>query len=78
MAIDVDINKNLRREFVKAADNIAGSVRDEDVVKVRISADLQEGIDSVYERDDFATAVEMKFGKTTVSVPVGYEHILDR
>ena len=78
VAIDVDINKNLRREFVKAADNIAGSVRDEDVVKVRISADLQEGIDSVYDRDDFATAVEMKFGKTTVSVPVGYEHILDR
>jgi len=71
--ISIDMESNLRNEFLQAADSIAGSVRDEDVTKVRISANLQEGIDTVYDRRDFDDAVEVPFCVTTISVPSNYK-----
>lgn len=75
--IDIDLTNNLRREFVKAADVVAGSYRGE-CEKVRISADLQEGVDNIYDKKSFCDTIEVEFSSTVVQVPIGYEKILGK
>lgn len=76
-AIDIDIKNNLRREFVKAADVVAGAYRGE-CKKVRISADLQEGHDIIFDKAWFCDTIEVKFASTAVPIPVGFKEILGR
>lgn len=73
-AIEVDVNNNLRREFVKAADVVAGAYRGE-CENVRISADLQEGKDTVYKKKWFYDTMTIKFEGIEIQVPVGYTEI---
>ena len=47
----INTERNLRREFLLAADGIASSYSQEDSAKVRITAELQDGIDKVYPRE---------------------------
>lgn len=67
--VTVNTEKNLRREFLRAADNIAGAAADEGVTNVRISAGLQFGKDTVYPRNDFAGYEEVPFYITTIRIP---------
>ena len=60
---------NLKREFLRAADNIASATADEDAVNVKIYASLQNGVDLEYERSAFEEAEEVPFFVTTISVP---------
>ena len=73
--LSIDKEHNLRREFLKVADSLAGVVRDEDATKVCVSADLQEGLDTIYNKNDFDKTVEVPFFVTTISVPVEYKNM---
>ncbi|MDD6193869.1 MAG: LicD family protein [Lachnospiraceae bacterium] len=75
--LDISLNDNLRREFVKAADIVAGSFRGE-CNKVRISAYIQEEEDRVYNKSWFHDTIEVNFETTVVTVPVGNKEILER
>ena len=70
--VDIDVNGNLRHEFLMLADALAGMVRDDRTSKVRITAEFQEGIDYTYNRSDFDESIEVPFGFTTISVPKGF------
>lgn len=72
--VEIDTEDNLRREFVKAADSVAGSYRGE-CKKVRISSEMQDKKDRYYNKEWFHDIIEMKFGATTVPVPTGYKEI---
>lgn len=76
-AINIDIKNNLRREFVKAADVVAGAYRGE-CKKVRISSNLQEGHDIIFDKVWFCDTIEVKFASTAVPIPVGFNEILGR
>lgn len=69
--IKIDTESNLRRELLKVADQIAGSYRGEGDY-VRITADLQEGNDTILPKKFFANSVEVAFGNTTIPIPIGY------
>ena len=73
--VDIDVNNNLRREFVKAADCIAGSYRGEGET-VRISSGLQNGKDIIYKKEWFSDCVEVPYGKTEMLLPVGYKNMI--
>lgn len=72
---DVTVNTelNLRREFLRAADNIGGAVADENVTRVRITADIQDGKITEYDRECFDDVLEKDYYVTTINVPSGYE-----
>ena len=74
--VDVNTEMNLRREFLRAADNIAGAVRDDSAKIVRITADLQKGIDNIYKREWFEGTEELPYAWTTVNVPKGYKDMV--
>ncbi len=74
--VNVNTELNLKREFLRAADDIAGAVTDEDATKVRITANLQDGTDSVYDKEFFDSTEELSFAFTTISVPVGYKDMV--
>ncbi|MCR4611560.1 MAG: LicD family protein [Lachnospiraceae bacterium] len=71
--INVNTEVNLRREFLRAADNVAGAVAEDDVSKVRVSADLQDGVDTIYNRSDFDECIEVPFFATAISAPINYK-----
>ena len=75
-AVKVNTEVNLRREFLRAADDVAAGKQGKESGKVRITADLQRGIDSVYDKDAFETVTELSYGWTTINVPIGYKGIL--
>ena len=80
LQIKVDTELNLKREFLRSADNIASATADEDAVNVKIYASLQNGVDLEYERSAFEEAEEVPFFVTTISVPKknsGASRILD-
>lgn len=66
---DINTEGNLKRELFKYADSLAGSITDENVTEVRITADLQNGVDTVYPITYFDRAEEEPFYLTTISVP---------
>lgn len=74
--VSVNTDLNLRREFLRAADNIGGAVADDGVTQVRITASLQDGVDKVYNISDFDEAIEKNFFVTTINVPSGYKSII--
>ena len=78
VAITINVEANLRREFLKAADNIAATVQDDKAKRIRVTAGFQDGKDITYSRKDFDGVVELPFGKTTITVPVGYENIIKK
>lgn len=69
--LQFDINKemNLKREFLNAADTLGGAVSKENATDVRITADLQEGRDSIYPRSYFEEKEDVPFYITKISVP---------
>lgn len=75
---DVVINTkvNLKREFVRCADVVARACGEEESALVRISAELQDGINQLYRRSWFENTIEMKFETITIAVPKGYQEIL--
>ena len=67
---EINTETNLRQEFLRVADYIGGNVTEDSTVdKVRITADLQRGDDTVYPRDYFEKAKEVPFFITAISVP---------
>jgi len=76
---DVTVNTelNLRREFLRAADNIGGAVADENVTRVRITADIQDGKITEYDRECFDDVLEKDYYATTINVPCGYDKMMD-
>ncbi len=75
-AIHVNLETNLRRELLREADVLAGLYRGESK-KLRLSSDLQIGKNTEYPSEWFADVVELPFGNTTISVPSGYQEMLD-
>lgn len=73
--IKINTEGNLRRGFLKAADQIGGAYRG-DGEEVRITADLQEGKNTVLRKKWFTDTVEITFGNTTIPVPSGYQEII--
>nr|MCR4611669.1 LicD family protein [Lachnospiraceae bacterium] len=76
--VNVNTETNLRREFLRAADNIAGGLQGEEAKQVRLTADLQQGIDTIYDKEWFEETVELPFAWTTVEAPCGYEEIVKK
>ena len=74
--VNIDMNNNLRREFVKAADCIAGGYRGE-CSRLRIFPELRKGRTNNYDKEWFRDTIEMEFAGTTVFVPVGYKNIFE-
>lgn len=74
--VNIDMNNNLRREFVKAADCIAGGYRGE-CSRLRIFPELHKGRTNNYDKEWFRDTIEMDFAGTTVFVPVGYKNIFE-
>lgn len=74
--IVINTNINLKREFTRCADVVAMACGGKDSERVRIFAEIQDGIDRTYERAWFDKAVEMPFETMTINVPVGYEKML--
>ena len=72
----INTNINLKREFTRCADVVAMACGGKDSERVRIFAEIQDGIDRTYERAWFDKAVEMPFETMTINVPVGYEKML--
>ena len=75
-SITINVEANIKREFLRAADYVGGSYRDDNAKRVRITARLQEGEDVLYEKNDFSDVVTMPFGNTTINVPSGYKNIM--
>lgn len=73
--IDIDTEKNLRHEYLKAADALGGAYR-KDGEMVRMTADLQEGKNTLFQKCWFHDMIEVPFGNTTIPVPVGYEEMM--
>ena len=74
--VSVNTEHNLRREFLRAADNMGGAVGEEEVSKVRVTANLQDGIDTVYDKSDFDEIIEVPFFSTTINVPANYKEMM--
>lgn len=74
--IVINTNINLKREFTRCADVVAMACGGRDSERVRIFAEIQDGIDRTYERAWFDKAVELPFETITINVPVGYEKML--
>ena len=68
----IDANKNLKREFLRAADNLCGVVELEDARGIRITEDVQMGKDKIYDLNIFKETREQPFFLTTIGVPVVY------
>ncbi len=75
LQVDIDTKNDLRREFVKAADNVAGGYRGE-CDKVRISSDIQKEIFDCYNKEWFNDIIEMDFSNVMIPVPAGYKKIM--
>ena len=69
----IDTDKNLRKEFLRAADNLCRVVESEDARGVRITEDVQKGINKIYDLNMFKGTREQPFFLTTVSVPAAYD-----
>lgn len=73
--VKIDTERNLRHEFVKAAESVAGAYRGE-CDKVRISSGMQTGQRMIYDADCFAKCVEVSFGQTQMWIPIGYDKLI--
>lgn len=73
--VQIDKEGNLQRGFLRAADSAASSYRGEGEY-VRITPDLQVGMDTVYPVDWFEGQVELPFEKCTIPVPVGFKEMI--
>ncbi len=71
----IDANKNIKREFLRAADNLCGVVGLEDARGKRITEDVQSGLNKIYDLDTFDETEEQPFFLTTISVPVMYNKV---
>ncbi len=69
----IDTDKNLRKEFLRAADNLCRVVESEDARGVRITEDVQKGINKIYDLSMFKGTREQPFFLTTISVPAAYD-----
>ena len=72
----INTSVNLKREFVRCADVVAMACKDEQSEYVRITSELQEGIDRIYRREWFEGAIELPFEGITISVPKGYRWMI--
>lgn len=73
--IVVDMKANLKREFVRCADVVARACREQSG-KVRISAELQKGIDRLYDQTCFEEVEEVPFESIMIAVPKKYDTML--
>lgn len=64
--VKVDKNKNLRNEFMKSADMIASSCKDENSAYVKLFDN-----DTRYKRKHFEKTQEVLFGNMKVMIPIG-------
>ena len=73
--IVVDMKANLKREFVRCADVVARACREQSG-KVRISAELQKGIERLYDQTCFEDEEEVAFESIMIAVPKKYDTML--
>ncbi len=71
LGIEIDKESNLQRSFIRGADTVA-SLCNEKSEQVRITPDLQVGVNSVYLRAWFDDVQEFPFEKGKISLPIGY------
>ena len=73
--VEIDKESNLQRSFIRAADTVAAGYRNKSQM-IRITPDLQVGLDIVYPAEWFEDGIELPFENTTIIVPKGYKHML--
>lgn len=73
--VEIDKESNLQRSFIRAADTVSAGYRDKSQM-VRITPDMQVGIDTIYPAEWFEDGIELPFENTTIIVPKGYKHML--
>lgn len=73
--VEIDKESNLQRSFIRAADTVAAGNRKLSKM-VRITPDLQVGLDTIYPTEWFKDGIEVPFENTTIIVPNGYKHML--
>lgn len=71
MNLNLDLNGNLKREFLKAADTYMGMFTNRDGNKVKIFGNDLKGIDIVYDAADFQDVMYMQFEDMMMPVPKG-------
>ena len=69
LQVNFDTEHDLRCEFIKHADRMAGDIRDEQTRFVRLNSDYQDGIDATYNVSDFSDTVGVPFAITDIEVP---------
>lgn len=75
--IDINMEGNLRNEFYKTADLVAGGYRGTSK-NLYIAAAMQHGEEKIYPGEWFEHAVEVSVGKLTIPMPVGYREMMGK
>lgn len=73
----INVEENLSREFRKVADTV-GAAYHGDCEYYRLTADLQQEKDTIFQKIWYDGIVELPFGNTTIPVPKGYQFILEK
>ena len=73
--IDISKESNVKHSFIRAADTVASGERNKTKM-VRITPDLQIGINNRYRTDWFEDGIELPFENTTIIVPKGYKNMI--
>ena len=73
--ITIDVEKNLRREFLLSADRMMSIYREESEWK-RITPDLFEGRDTRLRAEWVEETEELPFSQTTIRVPKGWREMI--
>lgn len=75
--LSINTEHNLKREFLKVADNLGGIGKEEEIKKLRVTANLQQGLDTLYDKCDFDDSREVTFFATTINVPNNYSRYIN-
>lgn len=73
--VQIDTDGNLQRSFLRAADSVASSYREAGEY-VRVTPDLQVGMDTIYPAKWFVDVVELPYENCMIPVPAGYQEMI--
>ncbi len=76
MNLKLNLEGNLKREFLKTADFYMGMFDRGN--KVRVFGNALENIDRVYNKKSFENAILKPFENIKIPVPIGYKEIMEK
>lgn len=75
MNLNLNLQGNLKREFLKAVDTYMGMFGENDGNRVKIFGNQLEGMNQVYDANFFEETIDMPFENMRMPVPRGYQNM---